>query len=247
MGAASTGSGDCRVARAFVYGDPVRRLLMLFGKLPVPGEAKTRLSPRLGAEGAAELYRAFLDDTVRLARGLHDVELELWVPAAPGAEPYFRRRYPDLALRWQAKGDLGVRLTAAFEAAFRRGAGAAVALGSDHPTLPGAYLESAFERLERQELVLGPSEDGGYYAVGLRRPAWPRAARLFEGIPWSTDQVLSRTRTRAEELELHAAALPAWYDVDEPEHLKRLSSDVVEGSRTAGALERLLELGREES
>ena len=116
-------------------------------------------------------------------------------------------------------------------------------LGSDHPTLPAAYLEAGFAALTRAHLVLGPSRDGGYYAIGLDRRAWPRAERLFQEIPWSTDRVLETTRERAVELDLSYLELPIWYDVDEPQELERLIEDVRDGSHTARALARLLARG----
>lgn len=215
------------------------RRLVVFGKLPEPGRTKTRLSPVLGPHGAAELYHAFLDDTMDLAARVRADERELWIPRRPGAES-LAARYPWARLRWQGPGDLGERLRRAFGAAFQEGADYVLALGSDHPTLPADYLERGFSALKGAHLVLGPSVDGGYYAVALRRYAWPRAAGLFRDIPWSTPRVLERTRERARADGLCHVELPTWYDVDEPAALRLLRRDVTPESRTSQALARHL-------
>lgn len=244
---------------------PASRRLLLFGKIPAAGRTKTRLAPLLGAEGAAALYRAFLDDAVAMALRVGGVSVELWLePPAPG-EPgpgrrsalpagppggpgaagsggeaaRLSRRYGGIPVRWQEGEGLGARLATAFDRAFREGAERTMAVGSDHPTLPARLLEEGFEGLARAELVLGPSRDGGYYAIGLSRPAWPRASALFRGIPWSTGEVAARTRARASELGLRAVELAEWYDVDDPEDLELLKRDVSPGSRTARILARL--------
>lgn len=208
---------------------------MIFGKVPEPGRTKTRLEPAVGREGAARLYEGFLDDTVRLGRQAAALP-ELWLAGADDAGSRLRRRYPGVRLRRQPEGGLGDRLRSAFEAAFEEGASRAVAVGSDHPTLPGEHLEEAFEVLERADACVGPTPDGGYWGVGLRRQAWPRATALFEDVPWSTGDVLRATLRRAEERGLRLRRVSRWYDVDEPADLERLRRDVGPDTATAAAL-----------
>lgn len=212
--------------------------VMVFGKLPRPGRVKTRLAPVLGEAGAARLYDAFLEDVLELCRaaGTHP---ELWVPRRSDAGEVLPDRHPDVALRWQPQGDLGDRLRAAFEAAFREDDGRALVVGSDHPTLPPGHVEEALRALEEADACLGPTADGGYWAVGLRRRAWPRAARLFDDVPWSTPDVLETTLARAAEAGVEVRLASAWYDVDEPEDLERLRRDVPPDSATADELARL--------
>ncbi len=212
---------------------------MIFGRFPHPGRTKTRLAPALGAEGAADLYRAFLADTVSTARGLPDVQLELWVQVHPAAERWIGDHYPDLTLRWQSDGQLGDRLRTAFEVAFAEGVERAVALGSDHPTLPRSYLRQSFEALIQTDAVVGPTDDGGYYAIGFRRSAWPDASVMFDDMPWSMPDLMRRTRARLAQQGIRASELSSWYDVDRPADLERLRRDVDTGSRTARALQRL--------
>jgi len=222
--------------------DGSRCRLILFGKLPEPGRTKTRLAPRLGVDGAARLYQAFLDDAVQTCERVV-ARRELWVVARPGVEA-LADRYPRLKLRLQAEGDLGDRLRDAFAASFAAGADRVLIVGSDHPTLPPAYLRRGLQALANVDVSLGPTRDGGYYAVGLGRSGWPRAAALFDGVPWSTCAVLVSTLERARALSLRVARLPSWYDVDEPEQLEALRRQVPASSCTAHVLDLWVEAGR---
>lgn len=213
--------------------------LMIFGRFPQPGRTKTRLAPALGTEGAADLYRAFLADTVANARELHDVQLELWVEAHPAAARWSSDHYPDLTLRWQSRGRLGDRLRTAFEVAFAEGVERAVALGSDHPTLPCSLLRESFVALIEADVVVGPTVDGGYYAIGFRRSAWPAGTPVFDDMPWSTSDLMARTRARLTRLGMRASELSSWYDVDRPADLERLRRDAAAESQTAHVLRRL--------
>ncbi len=238
-------------------GDVPQRRLILFAKVPEPGRAKTRLAPDLGEEGAARLYQAFLDDAIALCGRIEGASLEVW--ASGGAEPaagadvssdagassnagvreYFAGRYPELPVRLQSGRDLGERLSGAFESSFAAGEDHVVITGSDHPTLPSSYLDRAFSALADAQLVIGPSADGGYYAIGLTHHAWPAAASLFVGVPWSTPAVLGKTRRTARRLGLVHVELPEWYDVDDPSGLRRLRREADPASHTGRMLARL--------
>ena len=215
------------------------RHLILFGKVPEAGATKTRLAPALGASGAARLYRAFLDDTVRRTEAVEVERRGLWLAGDDRGRGRVRERHPGLEVRAQRGDDLGERMARALEEAFSRGAGRALVVGTDHPTLPVERLERAFRLLASVDLVLGPSDDGGYYAVGVRREAWPGAAGIFRDVPWSTDRVLEVTRARARELGLSRRELPEWYDVDRPPELERLRGDAEPDSRSLRVLRAL--------
>jgi hypothetical protein len=118
--------------------------------------------------------------------------------APVGARAFFHAIAPDFALVAQRGDDLGARLAHAFEDLLANGAPGAIVVGSDVPTLPSAVLGAALERLAGADLVLGPSEDGGYYLIGLREP---RAA-LFADMAWSTEIVFEETMRRASALGL---------------------------------------------
>lgn len=232
------------------------RRLLVFAKEPIPGAVKTRLVPPLTPEQAARVYVAALRDTVaRAARAVPDAALEVWAAVGGsgggaggaggagggggGADAISRiaALFPGRAVRRQTEGGLGARLAGAFTDTFDSGCDRAAVVGSDHPTLPDAHLARAFDALDAADAALGPSDDGGYYAVALTRASWPRARALFDSIPWSSPLVLEVTRERARSLALSVASLPAWYDVDDAQHLDRAFRDAEPGS----ALARLLD------
>lgn len=203
-------------------GVPARRRIGIFFKSPVAGRVKTRLCPPLDPAEAAMLYAAFLADTLSLCRGVAGAEITLFhAGESPTADP--REALPGAAgLPWlpQAGDDLGARMAAALHTLLADGPGPVRALlvGTDHPDLPAGRIEAAFAALERNDLVLGPTSDGGYYLVGLSRPI----PGLFDGIAWSTEVVYLQQVERAAALGVTRATLPAWQDVDTPDDLAEL-------------------------
>jgi rSAM/selenodomain-associated transferase 1 len=115
----------------------------------------------------------------------------------------------------QPSGDLGLRMAAAFDEAFRRGAARVVLVGTDLPFLAHEDVVGALEALARADVVLGPAPDGGYFLVALRRPH----PELFFGITWSTPGVLAATRARAGALGLKTRLLDSQPDLDTLEDL----------------------------
>ncbi len=195
--------------------------LIVFARAPVPGAAKTRLIPALGAAGAARLHRRLVTHALAAACAAAPGRVELW--CAPNARhPFFAecaRRF-GVALFAQRGADLGERMHAAMLAGgSASGPGAcSVLIGSDIPDLSPDYLRDAIASLERHQVVLGPAEDGGYVLIGLQRPA----PRLFAGIAWGGPTVLAVTRERIATLRLSCFELPALWDLDRPEDLARL-------------------------
>ncbi len=209
-------------------------LLLIFTKAPIPGLVKTRLVPPLTPEEATRVHAAALRDTVALARrAVGSGSIELWVAGDAGALPMVAALCPGLRVEAQVGSDLGDRLARAFNAAFAREHERVLIIGSDHPTLPPDRLREGFAALAAEPLVLGPSEDGGYYAVGLHRRAWPRARGLFEGVPWSSPGVFAATLGRATALRLDVRLLDPWYDLDDGEDLERVLRDADRGSEIA--------------
>jgi rSAM/selenodomain-associated transferase 1 len=204
----------------------------IMAKMPQGGEVKTRLSPPLSLADAAELYRCFLLDKIEQVIALKAATLAIaFTPAE--ARDFFEKAAPGFILVQQRGADLGDRLANSLGELLARGHGAAVAIDSDTPTLPVDFLQQAVDQLTTSEidLVLGPTEDGGYYLIGLR--AMHR--ELFETMAWSTSTVLSETIRRAGAKGLRVACLPAWYDVDTPEDLGRLRVELAAGGDTAAA------------
>lgn len=213
-------------------------IIVVFAKPPVPGLVKTRLVPPLTPEEAAEFHLAALDDVLAAAERAAPGRVELHVAGDAAALQRFRERHPGLSLRHQTGDELGDRLAHALAGSFERGAARALIVGSDHPTLPAENLVEAFTRLRHADVTFGPSRDGGYYLVGMRRRCWPAARPLFEDIPWSTSRVLETSLERARSLGLKVALLPEWYDVDQADDLDRLRRDARPESRSARFLRR---------
>ena len=134
--------------------------------------------------------------------------------------------------------DLGERMRSVLGALLRAGHPAAIALGTDTPTLPRALLQRAVDLAASGDVdvVLGPSEDGGYYLIGVRDD-YPT---LFEGVPWSTPAVLDVTLRRADDAGLRSALLPTWFDVDTPDDLARLRAALIDTPHVAPATRRFL-------
>ena len=191
----------------------IRQGLIIMAKQPIPGQVKTRLCPPLTPEEAAEFASTFLSDSVASAKQANCAEVVLaYSPAT--ARDWFAERFPGIALIPQQGNDLGERLKNVLDAAWKLRYQPCVVIGTDSPDLPNTYLQEAFEALrpgsESHDLVLGPSEDGGYYLIGLK---W-RHPELFTEITWSTNQVLEQTLQRANSLHLRVHLLPTWQDVD---------------------------------
>ena len=198
--------------------------ILIFARYPVAGEAKTRLIPALGAEGAARLHRRMTEHVVAAARALCDAGGEVCVTLCyTGASRRAFRAWLGTDLRYvrQPSGDLGVRLTAAFRGAFRAGAERVLAIGTDVPQLSSSMLRDAFSHLEKSEVVLGPATDGGYVLIGMRA----LQDALFAPMEWGTDSVCRETRMRVERLGLSLTALAKLPDVDRPGDLDMLRGD----------------------
>lgn len=197
--------------------DPATALIV-FTKAPVPGQAKTRLVPALGASGAAALARRMLEHAVAAARdaALGPVE----ICAAPDAsDPVFAAlaaRF-GVALEPQGDGDLGQRMHRALSRSLQTHA-RVLLIGTDAPALDAVMLRDAARALIRHDAVFVPAVDGGYALVGLRRPT----PELFTGVPWSTTSVMAATRVLAQQLGIRTTELAPVHDIDEAEDLVHL-------------------------
>lgn len=210
------------------------RRLCVFAKPPRIGEVKTRLSPAIGPGDATWLYLAFLNDlTGELAGGPWQLHFA-WAVGEGEELP----RHPGVVSEAQSGGELGERLYRYFAAALAA-APAVVVVGSDMPELEAARVSEAFARLESGSgVVLGPSADGGYYLIGLRREALDEA--LFEGIAWSTGTVFAETVERCRRAGHEPALLSVGHDIDLPEDLDALAARLAAAPRRRCGFTRVL-------
>src|SRR6266513_4520741 len=221
--------------------------LAFMTKAPQAGRVKTRLVPPLAPEEAAELNRCFLRDTAAaissLCIGLRrlnaaNTQLLPGAQKAPpqcgpvavytpvGAESAYTDVLPaDFSLLPQRGDEFGERLYFAVEDLFKCGFDSLCLIDSDSPTVPAETFEQAVELLSASEehVVLGPSDDGGYYLIGMKKPH----RHLFEQIDWSTERVLNQTMQRATEIGIEVKQLPTGYDVDDDVSLRRLCNELL--------------------
>lgn len=192
--------------------------IAVLARAPIAGAAKTRLIPRLGAQGAADLHARLVRHTLAQACSAGLGRVTLWC-SPDDTHPFFAqcRASFDLDTRPQPAGDLGARMHAAFLAA----QGPLLLIGTDCPMLgPDLLREAATALLSGQDAAFCPAEDGGYGLVGLRHPR----AGLFLDMDWGIETVMTETRQRLQSLGLSwHETTPVW-DVDRPEDLDRLEA-----------------------
>jgi rSAM/selenodomain-associated transferase 1 len=193
------------------------RLVLLFIKAPLPGNVKSRLAAAIGEEAALGLYRMLVLDAVEmLGKTPHPVHL--YYSPMDAREAVTGLLGTDIPLRPQTGADLGGKMEHAFRDAFAEGFSRVVLVGSDLPELDRGIIAEAFDALEREDAVLGPASDGGYYLIGFRRNTL--AARAFQGIPWSTPTVFGETMKVLQAGALRVHVLPMLHDLDTAADLK---------------------------
>ena len=196
-----------------------RDILYIAARAPRPGFAKSRLGRAIGHLQAAGLYAAFLRDlAARFARapfavGWYVTPEDAWSELGPLVDSAGRRG----SLLVQGPGDWTARQRGLFLGAGARGERRTVLVASDSPHLAVETVADAFDRLDRDDLVLGPTDDGGYYLIGMREPH-----DVLAGVRMSTGTVLDEIVARADALGLAVGLLPPTFDVDEAADLERL-------------------------
>jgi hypothetical protein len=194
--------------------------IVIFAKAPIPGFAKTRLIPALGADGAAALARQMLETTIANALAANVGPVELCV--TPEIDDPVWRLFPlphNIEYSSQGEGDLGARMARAAERVIARGE-SVLLIGADVPELSAERLRHAAMLLHNADATLFPTADGGYALLGLNR----FHHLLFECIPWSTDVVAFSTLCRLGRLGWSVRNGPMLHDVDEPGDLKWLTT-----------------------
>jgi uncharacterized protein len=192
----------------------MRPVIIVFAKAPAPGLVKTRLSQSVGAQAAAELHEALTRDMLEMLESLADaVDVELHTDKSTAAWPERR-----VVRKIQAGGDLGERMYRALEDALRSPRPKAAIVGADLPALPASHLETLLA--STADVSLGPSEDGGFYAIVCRRVH----PNMFLGVTWSDARTLEQTVRAALACGLSAEVGPRWFDLDTPADLERLNA-----------------------
>ncbi len=192
--------------------------IAVLAKAPVPGLAKTRLIPAIGAHAAAVLQERLTEQAVATALAADVGPVTLWC-APDSAHASFRTlaaRFP-VTLKRQPDGDLGVRMLAAFAAGTPT-----LVIGTDCPARTAGHLRAAATALDTADVVLIPAEDGGYVLIGARAPQ----PALFRNIVWGTLTVLAETRERIAALNLKSVELSPLWDVDTESDLARLENEL---------------------
>lgn len=218
--------------------------LAVMTKAPRAGKVKTRLVPPLTPEEAAALNTCFLRDITaaidRAIQSSNSLGVAVYTPA--GTENSYHGILPDDFFLVAQRGEVfGERLLFATEDLLGLGFESVCLINSDSPTVPpNVFLEAAEVLAEPGDrVVLGPSDDGGYYLIGLKK----LHRRIFEEIDWSTEKVFKQTADRAAELHLDVHLLPPWFDVDDGATLRRLCKSLLPSAsdQSAPATKQFLE------
>lgn len=217
----------------------MKKAIICFTRIPLPGKTKTRLMPLLSGEQCAALHTAFLRD---IAAVCSQIDAALFTAYTPDGEPKpLSDIFPGNTVLFPQEGnDIGSRMANALSRVFVQGYDACILIGADLPLLTAEHLSAAFEALKSHDMALGPTSDGGYYLIGLRRPC----PAVFENQQYSTASVYENTLAAAHAAGLSCCAAPPCDDTDTPEDLLKLWSVIKDrGSHTADCIRNLLELG----
>jgi rSAM/selenodomain-associated transferase 2/rSAM/selenodomain-associated transferase 1 len=188
--------------------------LIVFTRFPQPGSVKTRLIPALGDNGAASLHKAMTEHTLRWADSLSGLDPDSLEVRFDGGTQILMKQWLGEKRRYveQGEGNLGHRMGRAFQESFQIKSQRVILVGTDCPQLTAFHAKEAFSALNTYDMVIGPSEDGGYYLIAFRR----YVPELFVSIEWGTEAVFEKTMERAEQQNLDVHVLGKLQDVDTP-------------------------------
>ncbi|MGH9946841.1 MAG: TIGR04282 family arsenosugar biosynthesis glycosyltransferase [Pyrinomonadaceae bacterium] len=199
-------------------------VIVIMTKVPGFADVKTRLRPMLSKENCVELARCFLVDTISNLASVFENRIIAFTPDDGRNAIKIYAQDGDICIP-QRGGNLGLRLDHVIDEAFEMGFGPVVVIGTDSPTLPPEYLEQARAHLQSRDngVAIGPTDDGGYYLIGVSQ----EIAGMFKDVTWSSDQTFDQTVTNIKNIgDADLLILPRWYDVDEPEDLARLITEI---------------------
>ena len=190
--------------------------ILFFIKHPAAGTAKTRLVSQLGPDVVSDLYKNFVIDILDTLNKLK-ADLKIFFDPPDAGKQIRLWLGEEYCYAPQLGRDLGERMKNAFLQTFSEGFNNVIIIGSDSPDLPAEYLDLAFTALDTNDVVIGPSSDGGYYLLGFLKEAF--LAEVFDQISWSSDRVCEQTINILKQHKRKLYLLPQWYDVDTPADL----------------------------
>jgi len=214
----------------------MKESLILFVKYPEEGKVKTRLGKVIGFEQATKIYTQLAEHSFNEARKLKKVSRYLFFTDTQNRSMIRNWVGTGFSFYPQSIGDLGDKMRAAFSKVFTKGANKTIIIGSDLPDISKSLLSKAFKELDKNEIVIGPSKDGGYYLLGMNR----FYHELFDDIAWSTEQVLNQTLEKAKLLNLSVTLLKELNDIDTIEDLNEWQNKEHKSKSTVNTKERLV-------
>ena len=196
-----------------------KKALIIFVRNPVLGKVKTRLAATVGDEKALEIYQSLLQHTHDITAGLNCDKYVYYADEVANNDMWGNAHFKKAK---QAEGNLGYKMMRAFADMFQKGYQSVCIIGSDCLSLTATAIKEAFDKLEQADVVIGPSEDGGYYLLGMKKVIAP----IFTNKQWSTDSVFPETMTAIKLLSLTHSLLPVLSDIDTEEDWEKQRQQV---------------------
>lgn len=188
----------------------VHNALIVFLKYPEKGYVKTRLAKDIGDEFTLKIYKTLIRNTLSLVKSFSDTQIYVFYSFNKNKILFNKKKInKDWIFVEQSQGDLGKKMENAFQIVFDSGIKKALIIGTDIIGLTKDIIEDAFKSLEKDDIVIGQTEDGGYYLIGMKQ-----IQDVFINIPWSTNKVFKRTLIKIHHLELDVKILPILFDID---------------------------------
>ena len=195
--------------------------VITFCKYPVEGKVKTRIAKTIGNEFATKLYRIFAEHTFQELLKADPVFSYLFFPYNDNQEKIRKWAGTEFFFELQEGNDLGEKMYNAFKKIIDRGSAKTIIIGTDIPDISSDIIRKALLALDNSDIVIGPSNDGGYYLLGMKK----LHKNLFTGIEWSQDSVLTETLEKVNALNLSYSLLPELIDIDTEDDLKKWLSN----------------------
>jgi uncharacterized protein len=195
----------------------MRRAIILFTRVPISGQTKTRLIPFLGDDECADLHKAFINDIYQTCR---KVQCDILIYCTPIEEKQILQEIigSENSFYNQVGNDLGEKMRNAFKESFEIGYESCILIGTDIPTIKVDYLKEAFLSLETKDVVINPTEDGGYYLIGMKQD-YPSIWNIKR---YGTNTVIKDTILQIEKLGLSVKVGASCCDIDTKEDLMQL-------------------------